>query len=488
MAKKRIFTVGFSLPGDEFERIEFESNQTILDADIVLIEPSFGALSFDYDSEYAVRLYAGVPILSEQASFVAKQQIDHWCNEILSAVTAGKLVIIYLTAPTKRYRYTGEKNYSGSGRSRVTHPVVVPVSSYDAVPSLTKVISKSGSSIRVEKDPSFLASYWKEFAAFSPYQVEIEGNFRVLLRATSGDRVIGGAVLYPSSALLFLPPLRWDEEKFEKEPDEDSEEVWTEEAFAFGKRLVSALVGLSDSLEAANQTTPPPSWVVRTEHRLPDEVVLERAVTKCEFSIASLLTEKSKLEVKLSRAGELRRLLFEQGKPLEDAILQAMTLFGFISTSFVDGESEFDGVFVGAEGRCLGEAEGRDNRAINIDKFSQLERNLQEDFARDEVSEYAKGILFGNAYRLLPPAERNDFFTAKCISAAKRVGAALVRSPDLFAPARYLKENPTDSAYAKKCRDAIFATSGDIVKFPEPPFSEVLSTSETMKIPASEAN
>lgn len=27
----------------------------------------------------------------------------------------------------------------------------------------------------------------------------------------------------------------------------------------------------------------------------------------------------------------------------------------------------------------------------NIDKFSQLERNLQEDFARDDVTEYAKG-------------------------------------------------------------------------------------------------
>lgn len=487
MAKKRIFTIGFSLPGDEFEYIEFESNRTILDADIILIEPSLGSLSVELDHSYAAKLFAGVPILEEQASFLAKQQIDHWHSEIISAVTAGKLVIIYLTAPTKRYRYTGEKRFSGSGRSRVTNPVVVPVSSYDAVPNLTKVTSKSGSSIRVEKDASFLASYWKEFAGFSPYQVEIEGNFSVLLRATSGDRIVGGAVLYPSSALLFLPPLRWDEEEFEKEPDEDSEEVWTGEAFAFGKRLVSALVGLSDSFKAANQTTPPPSWVVRSDYRLPEEVVLKSAVAKCESSIASLLAEKSKLEVELSRAGELRRLLFEQGKPLEDAILQAMTLFGFISTSFIDGESEFDGVFVGPEGRCLGEAEGRDNRAINIEKFSQLERNLQEDFARDEVSEYAKGILFGNAYRLLPPAERSDFFTAKCISAAKRVGAALVRSPDLFAPARYLKENPTDSAYAKKCRDAIFATSGDIVKFPPPPFSEGPSTSEAVEMPVSEA-
>lgn len=42
MAKHRIFTVGFALPGDEFEYVEFDSDTTLLDADIVLFEPSLG--------------------------------------------------------------------------------------------------------------------------------------------------------------------------------------------------------------------------------------------------------------------------------------------------------------------------------------------------------------------------------------------------------------------------------------------------------------
>jgi hypothetical protein len=178
---------------------------------------------------------------------------------------------------------------------------------------------------------------------------------------------------------------------------------------------------------------------------------------------------KKKLELELANAGSLRWLLFEQGKPLENAILEAMKLMGFDGTSFSDGESEFDGIFVGPEGRCLGEAEGKDNKAINIDKFSQLERNLQEDFARDEVKEHAKGILFGNAFRLLPVGDRTEFFTAKCLSAAKRIGAALVRTPDLFVPARYIKENSSDTEYARTCREAIFSAAGEVVVFPPPP-------------------
>src|SRR5439155_24203874 len=109
---------------------------------------------------------------------------------------------------------------------------------------------------------------------------------------------------------------------------------------------------------------------------------------------------------------------------------------------FVGGDSEFDVVFHAPEGRCLGEVEGKDAKAINIDKLSQLERNLQEDFARDEVTEFAKGVLFGNAERLKPPAQRGEAFTEKCISAAKRACIALVRTSDLFDPVRYLRTHP----------------------------------------------
>jgi hypothetical protein len=191
-----------------------------------------------------------------------------------------------------------------------------------------------------------------------------------------------------------------------------------------------------------------------------------------------LQVKKVRLEQELAAAGDLRRLLFEQGKPLERAILEAMSLFGFDAQPYSAGDSEFDGLFVSPEGRCLGEAEGKDNRSINIDKFSQLERNLNEDFERDEVTEHAKGLMFGNAYRLKPIPDRGEFFTEKCVSAAKRIGAALIRTPDLFAPARYLKENPGDQGYAKKCRESIFVTAGAIVVFPEPPIVETSSLAE----------
>jgi hypothetical protein len=140
---------------------------------------------------------------------------------------------------------------------------------------------------------------------------------------------------------------------------------------------------------------------------------------------------------------------------------------GFVAERFDDGQSEFDAVFTSPEGRFLGEAEGKDKQAINIDKLSQLERNLQEDFAREGVVEYAKGVLFGNPYRLTPVQERPAPFTQKCLAGAKRSGIALVFAPSLFAPAKYLKEHE-DLEYARQCREAIFQRCGEIVIFPQP--------------------
>jgi len=77
-------------------------------------------------------------------------------------------------------------------------------------------------------------------------------------------------------------------------------------------------------------------------------------------------------------------------------------------------------------------------------------------------------VLFGNAYRLNPVDERGDYFTHKCLTAAKRSGTALVRTPDLFCAAQYLSEE-NDEEFAKKCREAILTTKGDIVSFPEIP-------------------
>ena len=161
--------------------------------------------------------------------------------------------------------------------------------------------------------------------------------------------------------------------------------------------------------------------------------------------------------------------MYETGHPLNDAVLEAMRLMGFKADNFRESDSEYDAVLECDEGRCIGEVVGRDNGAINNKKMAQLETNINEDLMRDEVSEPAKAVLFGNGYRLKPLEERpTEQFTSKCLKMAKRNGAALVKTCDLFEVAKVLLDNP-DTTFAAECRKAILQTEGKVVVFPKPP-------------------
>jgi hypothetical protein len=208
-----------------------------------------------------------------------------------------------------------------------------------------------------------------------------------------------------------------------------------------------------------------------SEFSLPAESGLTAQLLETESQLERAQLRKESLREQLQSAGQLRCLLFEKGKPLESAVIDALQLLGFKAEPFKEGASEFDVVFESNEGRLLGEAEGKDSKAVNVDKLRQLSMNIHEDLQREEVSAPAKGVLFGNAYRLTAPSERGAAFTDKCVLAATSSNTALVATHDLFAVARYLS-GTTDEDFASRCRSALLNAVGPATFPPVPEASE----------------
>lgn len=457
-----IFSVGLALPGNAAEFIPFRSDRSLFDGDIVLFRPSIAS----YD---AYEHYAGRQLISESESVALTRDMAHWRSELRTAMESGKSVFVFLPKPEEAYYHTGVRSHSGTGRSRVTTQHVAQASSYNCLPiSLQGLTARTGSEISSMGDLGPLAAYWSEFAAMSEYQVYFDANgVQPVLGTKKREKVVGAVVSHPSGgALILLPPLKWDEDALTYARGENT--YWRKEGTALGKRIVGALVAISEARRRAGKKSPMPEWVLGPENQLAAERQTLESIATVEDQVRKLTDKRATLEKELEANRELYGLLYESGHALEHAILLALQLIGFNAEPFKQGESEFDAVFSSEEGRFLGEAEGKESKAINIDKMSQLERNLQEDFARDEVTEFAKGVLFGNAHRYTAPGERPAFFTEKCTSAAKRLGVALVRTPDLFYAARLVAETGSHEL-AAACRRAIFAAQGDIVAFPAVP-------------------
>ena len=463
---KSILTVGHELPGGVAEYVAHDSERSLSDADIIVFEPGLG----DYSAESN---YQGKASLYESDSFTTKERVQHWRRELATAFNSGKLIIVFMVKPEDVFVKTGRRDVSGTGRNAQVTNYVEPLSSYATLPfGLTNITAAAGSKITPAADLKYMAVLWKEFAANFRYQTYFSGPLTdVFFKTRTDDRTVGGALRKGKGAALFLPPLEFPDGKLIERDANGNNPRWTKKAQEIGRRLVQCIVEIAKAVASESQLTPPPSWLAERRYRLKLEEAIEKDIAKKSAEIEALHAEREILRGNLRDAGSLRRLLFEKGHQLEEAILEAQRLLGIKAEPYKDNGSEFDAVFVSEEGRFLGEAEGKDSHAINIDKLSQLERNIQEDFARPEVETPAKGVLFGNAYRLEKPELRGDAFTAKCRAGALRSRTALVSTPTVFAVAQYLKEH-SDPAFAAECRKALLATEGKDVEFPQPPVEE----------------
>jgi len=160
--------------------------------------------------------------------------------------------------------------------------------------------------------------------------------------ASGGARVVGAAVSKGVGTLLFLPPLDLEDEELIRYEEESDQRFWTDEAIKLGKRLLGSLVALHQSFKSESSVTPPPEWSNATTYRLQMETEIEAEIGQRTDKISEVQAEKNQLEEELAAAVKLRRLLFEQGKPLEKVVLEALELMGFSAEGFDDGESEFD--------------------------------------------------------------------------------------------------------------------------------------------------
>jgi len=463
---KTILTVGHELPGGVAEYVGHASERSLSDADIIVFEPGLG----DYSAEST---YQGKPSLYESDSFTTKERVQHWRRELATAFNSGKLIIVFMVKPEDVFVRTGRREVSGTGRNAQVTNYVDLLTSYSALPfGLTNVTAATGSKIVAAGDLKYLAVLWKEFAANFRYQTYFTGPLSdIFLKTRTDDRIVGGALRKGKGAAIFLPPIEFPEGQLIQRDANGNNPRWTKKAQETGKRLVQCIVEMGKAVANEAQVTPPPGWLAEQRYRMKAEESIEKDIAKKSGEIEALHAEREVSRGKLKDAGSLRRLLFEKGHQLEEAILEALRLMGFKAEPYKDGGSEFDAVFVSEEGRFLGEAEGKDSHPINIDKLSQLERNIQEDFARPEVQTPAKAVLFGNAYRLEKPDLRGDGFTVKCRAGALRSRTALVSTAALFVVAQYLREHE-DPTFATECRKALLAAEGKEVGFPHPPTEE----------------
>lgn len=452
---KSIVCVNHQIPTVD-DQIDYMSSDSLRDYDIAIFDPAFPNLS-------QIEFSGGGSCLTIEATEAVTKALVHWSVELRSALESGKTVFILLNDFEQVSAAT--KSSMTAPKQRMYH--TVNIENYSAIPVKIDMKNTKGRKVTV-RDGRFRSLY-DIIVRITQYRVILTStnDMKITFSAKNGA-AIGSIISLEglTGSLVLLPYFSFATEAFTEEKDGDF--VWTDQALQTSRALVGQILAIDKIVRGAAELTPPPNWVDKA--KAPElGATIDVAIADIDLQIEGLKKERSNREQAKSDLLAYTHLLYETGKPLERVITKTLQLLGYKVDTLRIGDLEIDHVIVDPSGnRMIGETEGKDMSAIDIGKFRQLVSNIQEDFAREEVNALAKGLLFGNGYRLVPPENRAEQFTQKSLTSALLHGTALIRTADLYPVAVHLLDHPEDDNFRTACRTAIENAAGAIVSFPNP--------------------
>lgn len=429
-----MLTTGFRLEAKDVQYADFAGHDSLLDADLLVVHP--GALKSLFGK--ITTLSDGLPrLFTDDGSDAFRELMDRRRREISALLANGKIVVAFLTPVLGVHgEVMGKGNYE-------------PLTNYDWLPEsehhLIRLIARgTGSSITVSAKRNPFVPYYQTFRASLQYEAYFDaGTSGEAFLTNKANCPVGIALSWGRGLIVFLPP----------PPDEVRPE-----------QIAGVLIQCAKPLLSGEARSAEPEWVKSIP--LAGEADRTKDVKEAKARLDTAQKELDRKTADLDSLREYRDLLYESGKPLENAARKALRLLGFSAEPFKSSDMEHDIILECSEGRALAEVEGKDREAINIDKIDQLTRVVDEDFAAN--GKYSDGILIGNPHRLQPPDKRPDPFTEKAYIAAKRKQFILLATADLYQAAMRALAAPQDEALKRGLRNAILGAKGGRATLPPP--------------------
>lgn len=439
---KDIKGIGFSIPADKDvdDFIDPNNLASLADVDIAI-----------FNTE---RFWGLSGSLNNSRTKEVRELATHWKKEVASYLSLGKTLFVIMSKK-ESYEYARED----------WDLMPSTITNYEFLPEKFIVYNANGKTM-IPCSPLAKDLYTNFGTAFR-YEsyVEKDSVDDVLFTPKSGDRVLGGIIKMESCNMVLLPKIDLNDDEFDE--NETNEIVRSQEAIQKGLSFKKCILAIDKALRGDQDKSVKPNWVGYKKYELKKSETTKKEIETLTKEVERIASKIDGLNAKLEDDESLKDLLFETGKPLERAVIKALSILGYTAENYDDGVLELDQIIISPEGdRLIGECEGKDNKDIDITKCRQLQDHLNADLEREDVSEKAYGLLIGNPQRLIDPAKRILDFTEKCRISAKREKMGLILTTDLFNVCRTIIENEGTGEYAKSCRMAIKAQLGGLVKFP----------------------
>jgi DNA invertase Pin-like site-specific DNA recombinase len=420
----------------------FGDDDSVFDYDVVIWDPqgSFGEYTF-----YTSQLFQGLLSLSESTSVQIKADAIRRRAEFVEYINEGRVLVVFVRPPQECYIDTGQRDYSGTGRNRVTTKLMAKFDLLSAVPVTDcKFIRASGTRIEFDGDGPIVALLrkYKKFLRYEAVMTQAPGTSLAHIAGT--DRRIGSIQRSKGGGyLVLLPAVNLAAQ------DSEDEEKWVEEAPQFQVDLLAAIEQLSGS-----KTVSRPAWA--EQYTTAEQQDLRTKVTKQQARIEVARAKLAELQ-RGKEAAEIKDQLFlGTGRALELEVRSVFELLGGTVSEPEPGRDDWRVSF--PEGNAVLEVKGVTKSAAEK-QAAQLEKWVAG--VMEETGKAPKGILIVNTWRDLPLSERTeDDFPTQMLPYCKSRNHCLITGLQLFVIRADVEKDPSRAEHWRK---AFLETAGQVV-------------------------
>lgn len=415
-----------SLNYDNFEEYPFSSHVSYLEYDAVLINADHIDLCYEKSSTSP---YQNKNLLSLKSSSQIVEDFSLIKEQLIELLKQGKNIYILMGYNDFCYIYTGEKQYSGTGKNRHTTNIVTPFDTYSFIPVDVHPTHVIGERMEWNSNQPY-SDFFKKTINLSYYSSYFEiDNAKCLANITGSNKVVASVVEYENGKIFFMPQPYYEDE-YENEAD------WQ----MAGYEYLQAIFELNSRLSSKLDDYIFPAWSNKVLI-LNEGMELEK-LYKEQKNLEKILTKIEKQKEKIKQIQKYKMLLTASGTDLEEIVKSVLLELDFELFDLAKGRSDIIGRY--NEINIVAEIKGVTKSAAEK-HAAQLEKWVAQYI--EENDEAPKPLLIVNGYCEMPIEKRTeDVFPHQMLKYAESREHALITTTQLLCLYIEIKQNP-------KCKD-----------------------------------
>jgi hypothetical protein len=422
----------------DMEIIDFSSDKTILEYDILLVD-----LENIFSSFKSYEEYNGFPRITDHDSMQLKIHLKKRKAEIKEFLESGKNVIVLGGNDDCVYCYTGKKDTSGTGRNAKTTYYVEDVHSVSLLPIKISPLSLSGK--RISYKNKSIQETFKKYNDYFEYRTVYEGvNDNILMTIENTGKVLAYYEQVGKGKILFLPDLRFDR----KNPTIESR---------LERKYFNDLSNISGLLLNKEVELP----IYSKNYLLPNEEIMISDINKSKEQLSKLLEDIDNKEQALLELQKQKIMFTGTGTQLEINSVEQFKGIGFSIIKYNPDSVDEDIVIKFEDKIAVVEVKGISGSATEK-HTSQIVKWKSEYHIENDV--IPKGILLVNAFNDKELDSRQDYFPNQMLKYATHQEICLLTTIQLYNIKKYLEKKPEER---EKIINEIYTTNGLYKNFGE---------------------